>query len=545
MSQVENLITQHLDIWTQATEAKSTAGRGTRGKINLLGIQKLRELILEMAVRGLLVPQDPNDEPASELLKKIAAEKAQLIKDGKIKKSKPLPEITDDEKPFELPKGWEWVRLGEVGNVFNGNSINERIKKEKYTNVEGLPFIATKDVGYGFEPLNYDNGVNIPAGEPKFVVAHSGAVLICAEGGSAGKKCGITDQDICFGNKLFVNEPFASIDPKFILAIYLSPSFYEKFSEVMTGIIGGISRSNFINLPLQLPPLDEQTRIVAKVDELMALCDALETQTLDSIATHQKLVETLLGNLVNPDNSADSHQAWLLIEQHFDVLFTTEHSIDTLKQTILQLAFDGRLVKWDKYSSDVIKNCLDFGPRNGFSPPEVQEDTGVFVLKLGATSYGVFNPAEVKNVKVCIDEDSHLWVQKGDILVQRGNSKDFVGSNLLIEKDIEGTIYPDLMMKLRTSERVIPEYLSLSLSSIASRQYMWDRMTGTSGTMPKISKKVVESVPVNIPCIVDQNKTVSKIRELFCLCDQIKTQLQPAQTTQAQLAQTITQEALA
>lgn len=104
-----HLITQHLDTWTQATEAKSTAGRGTRGKINLLGIQKIRELILEIAVRGLLVPQNPNDEPASELLKKIAAEKAQLIKDGKIKKTKPLPEITEEEKPFELPKGWEWA----------------------------------------------------------------------------------------------------------------------------------------------------------------------------------------------------------------------------------------------------------------------------------------------------------------------------------------------------------------------------------------------------------------------------------------------------
>lgn len=545
MSQVQNFITEHLDTWTQAIETKSSAGRGSSNKFTLFGIKKLRELILEMAVRGLLVPQDPNDEPASVLLEKIAAEKTQLIKDGKIKKTKALPEISEDEKPLDLPNGWEWVRLGDIGNIFNGNSVSARLKAEKYTGVEGLPYIATKDVEYGFGSFDYDNGINIPLGETKFKVAQKGAVLVCAEGGSAGKKCGIAEQDICFGNKLFANELYSEIESKYILFLYLSPSFFERFSEVMTGIIGGISRANFLNLVAQLPPLEEQKRIVANVDELMALCDQLENQTLDSIATHQTLVEIQLGNLVNPENTACFDQAWSLIAQNFDVLFTTQDSIDQLKKNILQLVYDGKLINWSGYKPDVVKNCLDFGPRNGFSPPEVPGHTGVFVLKLGATSYGVFNPAEVKNVRVHIDDDSHLWVKQGDILVQRGNSKEFVGSNLLIEKDIKGTIYPDLMMKLRVSGKVIPEYLSLLLSAPDSRRYMWDRMTGTSGTMPKISKKVVEGVPLKIPSIVDQNKTVAKVRELFCLCDQLKTQLQTAQQTQTHLAQSIAQEALA
>jgi type I restriction enzyme, S subunit len=109
-----DVITQHIDVWTSAQMTKSTAGRGTNGKQIAYGIKKLRELILELAVRGLLVPQDPNDEPASVLLEKIAEEKARLVKDGKIKKAKPLPEISDDEKPFELPIKWQWVRLGTV-----------------------------------------------------------------------------------------------------------------------------------------------------------------------------------------------------------------------------------------------------------------------------------------------------------------------------------------------------------------------------------------------------------------------------------------------
>ncbi|EIV9393446.1 restriction endonuclease subunit S, partial [Escherichia coli] len=104
---VEKLIVDHMETWTSALQTRSTAGRGSSGKIDLYGIKKLRELILELAVRGKLVPQDPNDEPASELLKRIAAEKAELVKQGKIKKQKPLPEISEEEKPFELPEGWE------------------------------------------------------------------------------------------------------------------------------------------------------------------------------------------------------------------------------------------------------------------------------------------------------------------------------------------------------------------------------------------------------------------------------------------------------
>ena len=114
MTLIESLITDHLDLWSSAVRPKSSAGRGSNSKLELTGIKKLRELILELAVRGKLVPQDPNDEPASVLLERIAAEKARLVKEGKIKKSKPLPEITDEEKPFELPEGWIFRRLEDV-----------------------------------------------------------------------------------------------------------------------------------------------------------------------------------------------------------------------------------------------------------------------------------------------------------------------------------------------------------------------------------------------------------------------------------------------
>lgn len=109
-------ITDHLDTWTSAVKTKSSAGRGSGKKQEFYGIKKLRELILELAVRGLLVPQDAEDEPASELLKKIRAEEARLLKDGEIKKRKPLPKIKESEMPFALPSGWNWIRLAEAGH---------------------------------------------------------------------------------------------------------------------------------------------------------------------------------------------------------------------------------------------------------------------------------------------------------------------------------------------------------------------------------------------------------------------------------------------
>ena len=123
MAGVEKLITEHIDVWTSAIKKRNATGRGSNKKIELTGIKKLRELILELAVRGKLVPQDASDEPASVLLEKIAEEKAQLIADKKIKKQKPLPVITDEEKPFELPSGWQWCRLGYFAEIKGGKRL--------------------------------------------------------------------------------------------------------------------------------------------------------------------------------------------------------------------------------------------------------------------------------------------------------------------------------------------------------------------------------------------------------------------------------------
>ena len=274
------------------------------------GVSKLRGLILQLAAQGKLVPQDPNDEPAAVLLGKIKAEKERLVKEGKIRKPKKLPGISEDEILFDLPICWEWSRLNDFGTIFNGNSVNSH-KKTIYSKVkEGMPYIATKDVGYGSLDIRYDNGIKIPFGEEKFKVAHANSILICSEGGSAGKKIGLTDRDICFGNKLFTNETFNGVLPKYVFYLYQSRFFRLSFNEKMTGIIGGISLSNFLSLVVPLPPLNEQKRIVARVDQLMALCDELEIRQQKKQESRLRLNSAALDKLLTAHEPAEFANHW-------------------------------------------------------------------------------------------------------------------------------------------------------------------------------------------------------------------------------------------
>lgn len=540
------------------------------------GIKKLRELILTLAMQGKLVPQDPNNQPASKLLEEIEVEKQRLVKEGAIKKAKPLPPIPENAKAYSLPPGWEWVRIGAIGNIFNGNSINAGEKESKYAGVEGLPYIATKDVGYGLDALDYDNGIYIPPGEEKFRIAREGAVLICAEGGSAGKKCGLTDRDICFGNKLFANELYGQIPSRLILYIYLSPVFRASFMSAMTGIIGGVSIAKFVEIPVPLPPLEEQHRIASKIAELMARCDELE----ELHATRQEARLTVhaaaLKRLLNTAEFIQYQRAQTFLAEHFGELYSVKENVTELRKAVLQLAVAGKLTSFSKDDRAVsellqrvkgerlhLKLCntpleaiernelgytipdhwsilplgdiLVFGPANGYSPRAVDYETDVKSLTLSATTSGTFRGECFKFISEKIPADSELWLQEGDILVQRGNALQYVGVPAIYRGKPNTFIYPDLMMKLRISAALNTEYVYFVMSSPPSRDFLRGRASGTSGTMPKINQRTLSSLPIPIPPLEEQYRIVKKIKELMALCDSLEQQIDSANRKRSQL----------
>lgn len=232
---------------------------------------RLRQSILQEAMQGRLVPQDPKEEPASELLKRIRKEKEQLVKEGKLKKkdleSKPIEE---DEIPFEIPEGWGWCRLSDLANMYTGNSISETEKKAKYTEVKGMEYIGTKDVSFE-HVIDYANGIAIPDKDlANFRIAPAKAILLCVEGGSAGRKIGIIDRNVCFGNKLCCFDTYIDIN-KYLYYYLQSPLFKEVFKSNIMGIIGGVSIKTMKDLLVPLPPLSEQKRIVEKVEELFGV----------------------------------------------------------------------------------------------------------------------------------------------------------------------------------------------------------------------------------------------------------------------------------
>lgn len=297
------------------------------------GVARLRELILTLAVQGKLVPQDPKDEPASELLKKIRAEKDRLIAEGKIKRDKPLAEIGEKEKPFELPLGWAWVRLAEVafpqaGFAFKSGGFNE-VR-------QGLPLIRIRDVGES-DPSTFFSGDY----REEFVV-ESGDWLISMDGEFRvrewlGPKA-LLNQRVTrlmfHGDDVF--KPFVTAALQFKLGELQGTKAYTTVDHLSGGQIA--------TSVIALPPLAEQSRIVTHVEELMRLCDALEAKGQLEATQHAQLVSTLLATLTDSETPSQLTDNWHRIATHFDLLLDRPQAVDALEQTILQLAVRGLLV---------------------------------------------------------------------------------------------------------------------------------------------------------------------------------------------------------
>ena len=258
--------------------------------LDLLNIEifdRFKNSILQEAIQGKLVPQIVEEGTAQELLEQIKQEKQKLVKEGKLKKSALTDSVIfkgDDNKyyeqmgtkcidisesiPFEVPIGWCWTRLSVISNLYTGNSISETEKATRYTNVQGMEYIGTKDVSFN-HVVNYANGIAIPNEHiSQFKIAPSRSVLLCIEGGSAGRKIAQIEKNVCFGNKLCCFVPYVMATSKYIYFYLQSPSFFENFRGNIAGIIGGVSVNTLKSLLIPLPPIKEQKRIVAQIEKL-------------------------------------------------------------------------------------------------------------------------------------------------------------------------------------------------------------------------------------------------------------------------------------
>ncbi|WP_028318861.1 restriction endonuclease subunit S [Desulfobulbus elongatus] len=298
------------------------------------GIKKLRELILTLAMQGKLVKQDPNDPPASALLQEIEAEKERLVKSGKIKIPKPLPPIKPEEIPYELPRGWEWVRLGEI-TEYNGrkNISGDEIAPNTW-------LLDLEDIEKGTSRILF---------RVKFLERQSKSTKSTFQKGDVlyGKlrpyldKVVVADVDGVCTTEIVPIVPFNGIHSEFLRWLLKRPAFLAYVNSLMYGVkMPRLGTDDAVTSLHPLPPLPEQHRIVSRIDELMARCDALEKLRKEReekrLAVHAAAVKQLL--------EAKDGSAWGFIEQHFGELYAVKENVAELCKAILQLAVMGRLV---------------------------------------------------------------------------------------------------------------------------------------------------------------------------------------------------------
>ncbi len=528
------------EIWSSAIKARSSAGRGGGKKQEFYGIKKLRELILELAVRGLLVPQDPKDEPAGELLKKIAKEKAQLVKDGKMKKGRKFS-LSKEEMPFEIPQNWSWTQLGEISEIGPRATLEDDLD----VGFVPMPLISTSYKGehgqeikkWGAVKKGYTHFSNGDIAIAKITPCFENSKAAIFGNLSNGHGAGTTELHVARPIGKFVN-------PRFILLYLKAPMFLEKGKPQMTGSAGQkrVPATFFIGNPLPLPPLAEQHRIVAKVDELMGLCDRLEKEQADSLCTHETLVATLLDALTTSEPRQFT-QAWQRIATHFDSLFTTEKSIDQLKQTILQLAVMGKLVEQEVDSPPMVSlgEILSEPSFNGVSKGPTMDTTATEVLRISAgTSRDDFyvDEFDFKHVDIAPEDIEKATLRAGDLLACRYNGNlHYVGKFSLYRAE-SGRIQvnPDKLIRFRVdTTKHSPRYVCFTMNAASTREAIEAMCATTAGNIG-LSAGKIKTVPIPLRSLAEQHRIVAKVDKLMALCDRLKANLQAAQTTQLNLA---------
>lgn len=284
---------------------KSTLGIDSEFTHQLSLVTQLRQAFLREAMQGKLVEQNPTDEPASELLARIKAEKKKLIKEKKIRKQKPLPPIEEEEIPFEIPQGWEWCRLGEICDTITKGS-SPKWQGVKYVDSidDGILFITSKNVD------NYKIDLTNPTFvEEKFnyieprSILRNGDVLTNIVGGSIGRTAiynldydANINQAVCIlryeHEYLLKDYLLMLMNSDFIIQLMLKMQFSPGRAN--------LSMTNLSKFPIALPPLPEQKRIVAKLDELMTYCDQLEESIKNSQLQNEMLLEQVLREALEP-----------------------------------------------------------------------------------------------------------------------------------------------------------------------------------------------------------------------------------------------------
>ena len=362
---------------------------------------------------------------------------------------------------------WNTAKLGDVCFIQSGNSIAAKKKTELFTNVVGTPYIATKDVDFNGS-INYKNGIYIPQEYVNsFKISQSGSTLVCAEGGSAGRKIAFSMNDCCFGNKLFSITPNNSLDAKYIYYYTLNEEFQSQFKAALHGLIGGVSLKKIKEFTISIPPLAEQQRIVTKLDTAFAEID----RAIISSASK-------------------------------------ETEIQKLKTSLLRSSLNGDDIMWKKVK---ISDVCQIQPKKAQVKLKLKDSDEVSFMPMKDLGIQTIYPKSNQIKKLEKVYSSYTYFEDNDILLAKitpcfENGKLGIASNLINGVGFGSSEY----IVLRCSEEVIPQYIYFCLNQPSFRIIGENQMSGAVGHK-RVPIEYVENTEIYLPPIADQERIVAKL----------------------------------
>lgn len=484
--------------------------------------QDLKNSILQLAVQGKLVPQCKENEPASKLTRQIIERRNQVEKNH----IKTLSSISEEEISFDIPESWIWLRLGDFCQVYNGNSINSTVKQEKYSQkCDGHCFIATKDVGFD-HIIDYENGIYIPKEETNFKVANAGSILLCMEGGSAGKKIGVLDRDVCFGNKLCCFTPYI-IDNLYLYYYLQSPVFFSSFFDSMTGLIGGVGSAKLKNLICPIPPLAEQKRIVAKIEELMTLVEeygkAEERLTKLNAEFPDKLRKSILqqavqGKLTERD-PADEPASELLKHIKTEKEALMKSGKIKKEKPLPEITEDEKLFdipdtwEWVRLSDASVGQIT-----YGIIKLGEEDSEGVKVLRCSDIKPGYIITSNIRTVKKALSEEYVRTVLNGGEIVI--NVRGTLGGCAIVPIEFKGYNVAREVAVIPISKLISNKYLMYILLSPIFDSYLIENLRGVA--YKGLNIELLSTFPIPLPPLAEQKRIVKRVDELLAFCDELK-----------------------
>ncbi|MBD2248410.1 restriction endonuclease subunit S [Nostoc sp. FACHB-888] len=398
----------------------------------------------------------------------------------------------------KIPNGWIICKFGDLFDIKGGTQP----PKSEFSQHPQLGYVRLLQI----RDFESDTYVVYIKDNNRWQKCSEEDILIARYGASLGKICtgksGV--YNVALAKLIFDNQ---ELDKRWVKAFLETPLFQAPLFLVSRSAQNGFNKDELFPRIVPLPPLNEQRRIVAKIEALKA--------------RSQRVKEAL----------EDIPQL-----------------LDQFRQSVLAAAFCGDLTAdWREQNPDVfewetttLQEVIKGKPRNGYSPKPVDYPTKVKSITLTATTSGKFKPEYFKYIDEEISIDSYLWLSPGDILIQRSNTIEYVGTCAVYNGSFGEFIYPDLMMKIQViEEKATSEFIFYALSNKATRLYFRKNATGTAGNMPKINQPIVMNTPVSLPSIAEQKEIVRRVESFFKAAETIEQQYQEAKANLDQLDQSI------